>query len=158
MNDENKNSLSHLSSYSVIVFALALFLAVALDIVFPIRMFKNGFHQYFGVAIVGLGTYIVYWAEFHGQKFSHKRKRGEISSSDHLKTGPYARSRNPKYVGLGVLLIGLGIILNSVFVASSAFISILFIHFFLLHKEENLMIKRHGDIYHEYKKKVRRWL
>lgn len=158
MNEENKNSLSHLSSYSVIVFAMALFIAVTLDIVFPIRLFKNGLNHYFGVFVVGIGTYIVYWAEFHGQKFSHKRKRGEISSSDHLKNGPYAKSRNPKYVGLGVLLIGLGLILNSVFVTISAFVSILFIHFFLLHKEEKLMSDRHGDIYHEYKKNVRRWL
>lgn len=153
-----KNSISNLSSYSVIVFAVALFVAVALDIAFPYKLFPEPWNQYFGVLVVGLGTYIVYWAEFHGRKFSHKRKHGEVVAVDHLKNGPYSHSRNPKYVGLGVLLIGLGIILNSIFVTFSSIVAILVIHFFLLRKEENLMTERHGDLYQEYKKKVKKWL
>jgi len=155
---EEKNTLTHLSSYSVIVFAIALFVAVVLDMVFPDKLFVGRHYEYLGVLIVGLGTFLIYWSEFHGRKFSHKRKKGEVTHSDHLKNGPYSHSRNPKYVGLGVLLIGLGLILNSVFVTFSSILSIVIIHFFLLPKEEALMSKRHGDVYHEYKKKVRKWL
>lgn len=153
-----KNSLSHLSSYSVIVFAVVLFLAVVLDIFFPYKLFPEPWNQYFGILVVGVGTIIVYWAEFHGKKFSNRRKKGEVVDVEHLKNGPYSHSRNPKYVGLGVLLVGLGIILNSILVTVSSIISILIIHFFLLRKEENLMSERHGELYHEYKKKVKKWL
>ncbi len=158
MNKPEKNSISHLSSYSVIVFAIALFASVVLDIFFPYKLFPEPWNQYFGVLVVGLGTYIVYWAAFHGSKFSTRRKRGEVVSVDHLKNGPYSHSRNPKYIGLGILLIGLGIILNSIFVTLSSIVSILIIHFFLLEKEESLMTSRHGSLYHEYKEKVKRWL
>ncbi len=157
MKEEHKNSLSHISSYSVIVFAVALFLSVSLDLVFHIKFMTEPLNRYIGLIVVGIGTFVIYWAEFHGRKFSYKRKRGEIVSVEHLKNGPYAKSRNPKYVGLGVLLIGLGLVLNSVFIVFSSFVSILIIHFFLLKKEEDFMANRHGDIYHEYRKHVRRW-
>ena len=155
---DREQTLSHLSSYSVIVFAVALFIAVGLDIAFPFKLFPEPWNQYFGVFIVGAGTYIIYWAEFHGKKFSNRRRRGEVVAVDHLKNVPYSHSRNPKYIGLGVLLIGLGIILNSIFVVAASFISILFIHFFLLQKEEGLMNQRHGELYEEYKKRVKKWL
>ncbi len=155
---QDKNTISHLSSYSVIVFGLALFLSVILDIAFPYKPFLEPWNQYCGVVMVALGTFIVYWAEFHGRRFSNRRKRGEVVSVDHLKNGPYSHTRNPKYIGLGILLIGLGIILNSIFVTLSAIVSILVIHFFLLKKEETLMSTRHGELYHEYKKNVKRWL
>ncbi len=158
MVNRDKNSLSHLGSYSVIVFAVALFLAVTLDIAFPWKPFPEPWNQYFGILVVGLGTYIIYMAELHGRKFSERRKRGEVVAVDHLKNGPYSHSRNPKYVGLGILLIGLGFILNSVFVTFSSFASILVIHFFLLHKEERLLAERHGDLFEKYKKEVKKWL
>lgn len=155
---ENENTISHLSSYSVIVFAVALFAAVVLDIAFPHKFFPEPMNQYFGVGFVAIGTFIVYWAEFHGRKFSHKRKRGEVVSVEHLRMGPYAGTRNPKYLGLGILLIGLGFILNSAFVTLSSIVSIIVVDRFLLGKEELLMAHRHGDLYHEYKKRVKRWL
>lgn len=155
---QEQNTVSHLSSYSIIVFAISLFLAVFLDILFPYKIFPEPWNLYFGVFIVAFGTVIVYASEDLGRKFSHKRKKGEITSVDHLCVGIYCKSRNPKYIGLGVLLIGLGFVLNSIFVTLSSIVSILVIHYFLLYKEENLMAARHGDIYHEYKKKVKRWL
>lgn len=155
---EKKNSLSHLSSYSIIVFAVALFGAVALDIALPYRLFPEPWNQYFGLIIVGLGTYIIYWSEFHGAEFSARRKRGEVTAVEHLTRGPYSHSRNPKYVGLGILLIGLGIILNSLFVVLAAVVSIMIVQFFFIQKEEEFMTRRHGELYSEYKKRVRRWL
>ena len=153
-----ENTISHLSSYSTIVFAFALMLAVLLDIFFPMRFLAEPWNRYIGVAVVIFGTIIVFWAEDIGRRYSHKRKAGEITDVSHISKGVYSYTRNPKYVGLGILLIGLGIILNSLFVALSAFVSILVVNFFLLHKEETLLESRHGEIYHEYKKKVKRWI
>lgn len=153
-----ENTISNLSSYSTIVFALALMLAVILDIVFPMRFLSEPSNRYIGVLVVILGTIVVFWAENVGRRYSNKRKAGEVTDVSHISKGVYSYTRNPKYVGLGILLIGLGIILNSLFVTFSAFVSILVIHFFLLHKEEELLESRHGNIYHEYKKKVKRWI
>lgn len=153
-----ENTISNLSSYSTAVFGTALVLAVVLDIVFPFKFMQEPWNRYLGLFVVVIGTFIVLWAETVGRKYSIRRKRGEVTHVDHISKGAYSFSRNPKYVGLGVLLLGLGIILNSLFVMAAAIVSILVIHFFLIHKEETLLSERHGDIYHEYKKKVKRWI
>ncbi len=153
-----ENTISHLSSYSTLVFAFALMISVLLDIVLPMKFLAEPGNRYIGIVVVIFGTFIVFWAENIGRQYSHKRKKGEVTHISHISRGVYSYTRNPKYVGLGILLIGLGIILNSLFVTISAFVSILIIHFFLLHKEEELLESRHGHIYHEYKKKVKRWI
>lgn len=156
MSDRN-HTISHLSSYSTLVFAFALFVAVLLDIAFPYKFLSEPWNQLLGVFVVMLGTLVVFWAENVGRKYSEQRKRGEVTHVGHISQGIYSYTRNPKYVGLGILLIGLGVILNSLFVIGASIVSILVIHFFLIGREEELLASRHGDIYHEYAKKVKRW-
>ena len=156
--NSKKNSFSHLAAYSIAVFALALFAAVLLDIFFPFKFFPEPTNRYIGIVIIIVSTFVLYWAELHGHRFSHKRKKGEVTDSSHLCNGPYCYSRNPKYIGLGLLLIGLGFVLNSIFVTLAAIVSILVVNFFMVKREESFMTERHGDVYHGYKKKVKKWL
>ena len=151
------NTISNLSSYSTIVFATALLIAVVLDIIIPFKFLAEPWNQYLGVFVVAIGTIIILLAESVGRKYSVRRKRGEVTHVEHISRGVYSFSRNPKYVGLALLLIGLGIILNSIFVILAAIVSALVVNHFYLQHEESLMAERHGDIYHEYKNKVNRW-
>lgn len=158
MEQIKEKTISNLSSYSVIVFAVALFLAIILDIFMPVKFLTEPWNRYLGIALIGLGTVIIYWSEALGKKFSERRKRGEVTSAEHLAFGPYFWTRNPKYIALAILLIGLGVTLNSLFVTLSAVVSLIIVNYFLLSKEEELMESRHGEIYHQYKKTVKRWL
>ena len=153
-----ENTISNLSSYSTIVFGLALFVATVLDILYPIKFLAEPWNRYLGISLVVLATVLIYWAEALGKRFSERRKKGEIKDAEHLAMGPYFWTRNPKYLGLAILMIGLGVVLNSLFITLSSVAALIVVNFFLLHKEEQLMESRHGEIYHEYKKKVRKWL
>jgi protein-S-isoprenylcysteine O-methyltransferase Ste14 len=159
---ENKpireNTISNLSSYSTIVFGITLFAATVLDIVHPMKFLAEPWNRYLGISLIALGTIIIYWAEKLGKRFSERRKKGEIKAAEHLAMGPYFWTRNPKYLALAILIIGLGVTLNSLFVTLSSVVSLIIVNYFLLYKEEQLMESRHGEIYHEYKKKVKRWL
>lgn len=157
-NNSSRNSLSHLSSYSLVVFAIVLFFTVILDIFIPHHFIMEPWNRYIGISLVILGTLVIYWAEEIGRRFSHKRKHGEITEVEHLLSGIYKYSRNPKYIGVAILFIGLGFILNSIPVTLSPIVSIFIIHHFLLPGEEKFMAARHGGIYEEYKKRVKRWL
>ncbi len=157
METRKDNTISNLSSYSTVVFGTALIVAVVLDMVFPFKFLAEPWNQYLGIFVVAMGTLIVFSAENVGRKYSVRRKRGEVTHVEHISKGVYSFSRNPKYVGLALLLVGLGIILNSVFVVLASILSVVVVDYFYLYREENLMAERHGDIYHEYKKKVRRW-
>lgn len=153
-----ENTISHLSSYSTIVFGIALLIAIVLDIVHPLKFLAEPLNRYLGISLIVLGTVIIYWAERLGKIFSERRKRGEIKESEQLAMGPYFWTRNPKYLALAILIIGLGVLINSLFVTLSSVASLIVINYFLLSKEEELMETRHGEVYHQYKKKVRKWL
>lgn len=153
-----ENTISNLSSYSTIVFGLALFVAIILDIVHPLKFLAEPLNRYLGISLIILATVIIYWAERLGKIFSERRKNGEIKEAEQLAMGPYFWTRNPKYLALAILIIGLGVVINSLFVTLSSVAALIVINYFLLSKEEELMETRHGEIYHEYKKKVRKWL
>lgn len=155
---QDKNSVSHISSYSISVFAVGLFFGVILDIIFPIRFVSEPMNQTLGLIIVVLATGLIYSAEKYGEKYSMDRKAGNVCHIDDMRRGPYKYTRNPKYLGLGLLLIGLGVILNATFIMITSVISALVVHFYFLKKEEALLEERHGDLYREYKSKVRKWL
>ena len=66
--------------------------------------------------------------------------------------------RNPTYLGLTFLIIGFGLLANSLLIALSAIVSFMLVHFTILRKEERLLEDKYGEHYRAYKEKVRRWL
>jgi protein-S-isoprenylcysteine O-methyltransferase Ste14 len=155
--ESREHSLSHISSYSLVVFAVMLFIGVVIDMLVPHRFLPEPGNQYIGISFVILGTLIIFLAEEIGRRFSHKRKRGEVTEVEHLIVGIYKFSRNPKYIGVAILFFGLGLILNSISVTLAPIVSVCVIHHFFLPKEERFMSARHGNLYEEYKKRVKRW-
>lgn len=153
-----KNSVSNLSSYSISVFAVGLFIGVILDIFFPMRLIMEPVNQIIGLVLVVLATVVIYSSEKHGAEYSNKRKQNAVCSVDQMASGPYRYTRNPKYLGLSLLLIGLGVILNTPFIIATSIISGLIVNFYFIKKEEALLEERHGEIYKEYKNKVKKWL
>ncbi len=74
-----------------------------------------------------------------------------------ITEGPYSQSRNPMYVAMIYILIGLAVFSQNVL---SFFFPIIFWavnHFFNIPQEERWMEETFGSVYRTYKKKVRRW-
>lgn len=148
----------NIRSHSTIVFSLFLFVAVTLDILLPYKFMTEPLNKYIGVIVIIIGTIIIYWAEDFDSKFFHMKKSGKTPTVETLCSGPYCYSRNPKYIGLGVLVVGLGFALNSILVIIAAILSVVVVNYFFLDKEEDILCTKHGDVYKEYQKKVNRWL
>ena len=64
--------------------------------------------------------------------------------------GPFRITRNPMYLGFGLLLIAAFFLTKSVF--------FLLMNFVLVPFEEKLMTEHFGEPYTEYRRRVRRWL
>jgi protein-S-isoprenylcysteine O-methyltransferase Ste14 len=82
----------------------------------------------------------------------------ELASPERLVTGgPYARTRNPMYVGWGLLQLGIGVIAGSGWVlVSLPFVGAIVRREVL--REERRLEERFGDEYLKYSEKVGRWL
>lgn len=71
---------------------------------------------------------------------------------------PYTFTRNPMYVGMTLLQIGLGIALNNRWIAAFALPALLIVHVIAVLPEEKYLADKFGDSYRIYLTKVRRYL
>jgi protein-S-isoprenylcysteine O-methyltransferase Ste14 len=92
----------------------------------------------------------------------YKKNKTEIeptkTTSKIIISGLYRYSRNPVYLILSACPIGLGFVFM-IYWAMFAFIPVLIvIYYTAIKKEEQYLEKKFGQVYLDYKKKVRRWL
>lgn len=79
-------------------------------------------------------------------------------ASSLVTDGIYRFTRNPMYVGMGLVLIGGIIRLGNPFCVISLLIYVWYITQFQIKPEEQALRQLFGDEYDDYCKKVRRWL
>ncbi len=105
--------------------------------------------------VTGVGLIVWGWAVF--------RKAGTTikpfeESSQLVAGGPFRFSRNPIYVGMVVILFGVGVILGSAlpFIVLPLFGRAIRLRF--IGREEEMLAATFGEEYDDYRRKVRRWL
>jgi protein-S-isoprenylcysteine O-methyltransferase Ste14 len=72
--------------------------------------------------------------------------------------GPYRLTRNPIYVGMHAILIGLAIAINTAWLLVALVPFYLVIRFGVIAREEAYLDRKFGDTYRRYKSRVRRWI
>lgn len=71
--------------------------------------------------------------------------------------GPYARVRNPMYIGAGVALVGASLVYRSLALLGFAAAFFLVTHLFVVLYEEPVLRRSFGAEYESYCRRVRRW-
>jgi protein-S-isoprenylcysteine O-methyltransferase Ste14 len=72
--------------------------------------------------------------------------------------GPYRFTRNPMYVGVTCIQIGLGAAVAILWISLLAPIALLCVHFIAVRHEEKYLSEKFGASYDEYRARVRRYL
>ncbi len=140
-----------------VYFLAAVLLMVGLNYFVPVQTILNAPITYLGVGMIAFGLFIVMWPAVTFGKAGTPIKPFE--GSTHLVTnGMYRITRNPMYLGMVVVLLGIAVLFGnaSPFLIAPMFgwlIQTKFVKF-----EEALLEKTFGDEYLRYKQKVRRWL
>ena len=75
-----------------------------------------------------------------------------------LERGPYRFSRNPLYLSLAALQMGLGLAFGNLWVALLALATAALLARFVIVKEERYLAEKFGEAYRRYCRRVRRWL
>ena len=110
-----------------------------------------------GLAAVGLGFGLIMWAWFLFRQ-SGTPIRPTDRATAIVSSGPFRFSRNPMYLGIVVILLGIAVWVGSLpmLIAPAgffAFMSLVFIPY-----EEQRLREAFGDDYVSYTQKVRRWI
>lgn len=75
-----------------------------------------------------------------------------------VRSGPYRFTRNPIYLGMALLLAGLGLLANSLWFLPFLGGLVLVLQTQVIHFEEDYLENKFGDEYRAFKQQVRRWL
>ena len=142
-------------SHSYSVFLLAVVLGVIFDIFIPINIYQRPIYQYLGFGMIVVGSILIYWAQSTSSRT--KKEMAEGAPRDFAR-GPYKYTRNPTHIGLAVMTLGLGFLINSLFSVIFIIVAFLVTKSFFLKKEEDILEEKYGQAYLDYKKKVRTWL
>jgi protein-S-isoprenylcysteine O-methyltransferase Ste14 len=108
-----------------------------------------------GLAIAGLA--------FGGWAFGLFKRTGQdpapwMPSPTLVAEGAYRFSRNPMYVGMTAIQIGLGLALANPWMIGLSAVSLLVVHFTAVLPEEAYLTEKFGDSYTRYRASVRRYL
>ncbi len=75
-----------------------------------------------------------------------------------IRTGPFAYSRNPLYVAVVLMILGIGVWVNSTWIWVMVAPLVLVMNAAVIVREESHLERRFGREYIDYKRAVRRWL
>jgi protein-S-isoprenylcysteine O-methyltransferase Ste14 len=75
-----------------------------------------------------------------------------------VSTGPYRLTRNPAYVGMALVYIGIALLAEALWVLPPLPLVLLIIDRGVIAREERYLERKFGPEYLDYKRRVRRWV
>ena len=84
--------------------------------------------------------------------------RGSERTTTIVRTGPYRFSRNPIYLAFILLVLGLSVWLNNLWLLVTLVPPVAIIALLVIPREERFLERNLPDQYSSYKAQVRRWL
>jgi protein-S-isoprenylcysteine O-methyltransferase Ste14 len=139
-----------------VYFLAAILSMAALHILFPIKRILPSLYLGSGLLIL-LGIVVISWAVRLFVKAGTAIKPFE-ESTKMIVAGPYRWSRNPIYLGLAIILFGIGLALGTLTPFAIVPLFVWLIQKNFIAHEEAMLDKSFGAAYAEYKKRIRRWL
>jgi protein-S-isoprenylcysteine O-methyltransferase Ste14 len=110
-----------------------------------------------GIVVLALGVGLIASARIlfvrTGQSPAPWRPTPEL-----ILNGPYRFTRNPMYVGCTLVVLGLGLASNNLWISLSAAPALLAVHFIAVLPEERYLSAKFGGRYETYLARVRRYL
>ncbi len=130
-----------------------------LEIVFPENPIIPYPYNLFGLLIIVLGFALIIWANYTLlRKISLEEREPFHTPSVLVLNGPFQFSRNPVYLSVIMMAIGLAILLGSLILFIIPPIFFIVFQRFFIRWEEKKLEETFGEDYLEYKKRVKRWV
>jgi protein-S-isoprenylcysteine O-methyltransferase Ste14 len=113
--------------------------------------------QWFGVLPIVFGSVLLV-------AFERELSRARTSANPYrpttaiVTTGPFRMSRNPAYLGMAVIYVGLALVADAPWALATLIPALLVIQLGVIAREERYLESRFGDQYLSYKRQTRRWI
>jgi protein-S-isoprenylcysteine O-methyltransferase Ste14 len=140
-----------------IIYGVALVVGLVLQGVSPLPIAGSPIRSWVGLVIIALGGLLAYTAIKTFERWKTPKNPARPTTTI-VTSGPYRYSRNPMYVSLTLILLGLGLSVNSGWLILMAAPVLVIMHVGVIFREERYLEDKFGQVYLDYKSAVRRWL
>ena len=142
----------------LLLYLAALIALVVLRLLWPAPIFAaSTFAFHAGAVLVVAGLGLSFWAvatlRLAGTNVDPRKASTAIATA-----GPFGFTRNPIYVGLGVLYLGITLALNSWWGLALLLSTLLVMHVGVIRREERYLERTFGSDYLRYKQSVARYV
>lgn len=113
-----------------------------------------------GILLIPFGLLLAAWANYtllHIGKIGLRAREPMQAPSNLVVVGPYRYSRNPIYLAVLMMLLGLVIVWSSLVVFLGLIVVYIVFRYVFIKREEIILEEAFGDEYRDFKKRVRRW-
>ncbi len=153
---------AHKSRWEIaeVVFGIPFLVGIAMNFVVPFSLPQGILRQVLipvGIVLVIIGISFIVLARREFAYFSQPTDPGRPTSKV-VKTGVFAISRNPLYLGSVFVFWGLALALNMLWALVMLLLSIVICLYVLIIPEEQYLAAKFGEEYKEYTASVHRWL
>lgn len=139
------------------ILAVLLCFCIVVQIIFHPSIMFGGSVKFGGFLLIVMGVFLVLWTHKlfvkNGTPVKHNQKPTFV-----VLEGPYRVTRNPMYIGVLTLLLGLGLLVGTwpfLLLPVVMFISLQTIY---IPWEEKRMTELFGKVFEEYLNSTRRWI
>lgn len=150
----------HLSEIRLIpptYFLLGLIPGIVLQFIFPFQLLPNPINFISGLAMICIAFALALWTGVTlKQAGTHIHIRHPTLTL--VTHGPYRFSRNPMYLSLLLLIIGISLLFNFIWFLLCIPLIVFLVNVFVIQHEECNLEKLFGQAYTQYQCKARRWV
>jgi protein-S-isoprenylcysteine O-methyltransferase Ste14 len=153
---------AHKSRWKIaeVILGIPFLVSVALQFVIPLSLSQGILRQVLilvGIVLIIIGIGFIVLARREFAQYGQPTDPGHPTSKI-IKTGVFAISRNPLYLGGSIFLLGIALLLNTLWAIVMLVLSSIICHYVLIIPEEQYLARKFGNEYEEYIASVNRWL
>ena len=123
----------------------------------PLPILSGDARYWAGGALAALGVLIAAWARSLMER-AGTNVNPMLPTTAIMTTGPFRFSRNPLYIALNLMYVGLALLTNAGWVLALIVPVLLVMHYGVIRREERYLESKFGDAYRSYRAHVRRYL
>lgn len=140
-----------------VVYLICVMAGLGLDYLWPLPFLPQTIQFAVGFSIIAVSFVVFGLAlrEFSRSKTAIDPRKPTTAI---ISTGPFGYSRNPVYVSMTMLVLGIAIAVDSLWIFVMVIPAVVVIQYFVILKEEAYLERKFGDEYERYKSAVRRWV
>ena len=140
-----------------LIYLAGLLIGLGLEALWPIPVLSQSVQYTAGLAVMAVSFVFAAWGF---RTFAKAKTHLDVYKPTLaiITTGPFRYSRNPLYVSLTMLYVGIAILVDGGWILAMVVPTLVIIHYGVIIREEAYLAAKFPDTYLPYKARVRRWL